>query len=201
MCLGFLKPSLVGMRSFIGNPYLGGRIWSAQRKELGERPGLLVADKAGELELVARPVHEPHLVLAVVGVEREGLGDRALRVFRRELVGVEEPGLRAVVPARHREEKALHAFVVGQRAARKERERPERQPLRQEQAPLDRADELRGVLGETRIHRAFLHEVLLARPVMMVGKVRGTRITITMCTSAMNTIKAMAKKCTRRAPS
>src|SRR5262245_40952539 len=25
-CLGFLKPSLVGIRTFIGNPYFGGRI-------------------------------------------------------------------------------------------------------------------------------------------------------------------------------
>ena len=32
MCLGFLKPSLVGMRSFIGKPYLGGSSWSAKRK-------------------------------------------------------------------------------------------------------------------------------------------------------------------------
>src|SRR5258705_210406 len=32
MCFGFLKPSLVGMRSFIGKPYMGGRISSAKRK-------------------------------------------------------------------------------------------------------------------------------------------------------------------------
>src|ERR1043165_1001583 len=27
MCFGFLKPSLVGIRSFMGKPYFGGRIW------------------------------------------------------------------------------------------------------------------------------------------------------------------------------
>lgn len=32
MCLGFLKPSFVGMRSFMGKPYFAGRIWSAKRK-------------------------------------------------------------------------------------------------------------------------------------------------------------------------
>src|SRR6267142_1696563 len=172
-----------------------------QRVELGQRPGLLVADHAGELELVALAVDLRDLVFGIERVEREGFGDCALRVFRGELHLAEYQPLSAVVPARHARQHPLHALVVGQVAARKHRERAERQALPEEQAPLDRANELRRLRRATRLHVASFHEALLARPVIMVGKVRGTSITMTMWTSTINTISAMAQKCTMRAPS
>src|SRR5205814_4880301 len=128
--------------------------------------------------LVVLAVHERDLFLAVEGVEGERLGDCALGIFRRELVRIEEPALSAVVPARHSLEQVLHPFVVGRVAAREQRERSEREALLQEQPPLDRADEPGRMSGETCLHRPFLHDVLLALPVILVGKVRGTGITI-----------------------
>src|SRR6266853_1223227 len=178
MCFGFLKPSLLGLR-----------------------PRLLLADKAGELELVARPVHVLDLIHAVKGVEGEGLGDRALREFGRELVRIEEPALSSVVPARHPAEQFLHALVVGEIAAREHCERSQRQSLPQEQPSLDAVDEFPGMPGQTRFHGAFFHVGLLARPLNIVGRVRGTRITMRMWTSTMSTSSDIVRKCTTRAPS
>src|SRR5262249_29209042 len=172
-----------------------------ERVQLGQGPGLLVADHAGELERVGLAVDVSDLVLGVERVEREGLGDRALRKFRGEPGLAEHQPLRTVVPARHAREQPLHALVVGQVASREHRERAEREALPQEQAPLDRADELGRLRREAGFHGALLHPALLVPPVSSVGKVRGTRITMTTWTSTMNTISAIAKKCRMRAPS
>ncbi len=165
-----------------------------QGVELGQRPGLLVANKALELQLVVLAVHQRDLFHAVEGVEGEGLGDRALGKFRRELVRVEEPALRAVVPARHPGEQSLHALVVGEVAAREHCERSQRQSLPEEEAPLDAVDEFSGMPGQTRFHGAFFHVGLLARPVNIVGKVRGTRITMAIWINTMSTSSDIARK-------
>src|ERR1700704_4077693 len=59
-----------------------------QRVELGQPPGLGVADHAAELELVVGAVDEPYFALAVVAVERERLGDPALGELGCQATGV-----------------------------------------------------------------------------------------------------------------
>src|SRR6185503_8018165 len=109
---------------------------------------------------------------------------RALRVFGRELAGIEKPALRTVVPVRHGHEQPLYRLRIGELAAREHRERAERERLLEEQAPLQELELFHGAL-----------------PVTIVGMVRGTSSAITTCTTTRNTSSAMAKKCSRRAPS
>src|SRR2546425_6644307 len=171
-----------------------------QRVELGQPPGLRVADHAAELELVVGAVDDPYFALAVVAVERERPGDPALGEFGCQAPRIEEPVLHAVIPARHRPEKLLHALGVGQLAAGQQRQRAERQPALQEQPPLE-IRHLRRTMREKTSAHLVAHDALRMRPVNMLGKVRGTRITMITCTMTISTTAAMAKKCTTRAPS
>src|SRR6266850_5931717 len=171
-----------------------------QRVELGKPPGLRVADHAAELELVVGAVDDAHFALAVVAVERERPGDPALWEFGRQAAGVEEPALHPVVPARHRPENLLYALGVGELAAGKQRQRADRQPALQEQPPLETRHPRRTMREKTPAH-LVAHDALRNRPVNMVGKVRGTRITMITCTMTISTTATMAKKCIRRAPS
>src|SRR2546427_4587355 len=79
-----------------------------QRVELGQPPGLGVADHAAELELVVGAVDDAHFALAVVAVERERLGDPALREFGRQAPRLEEPAQHADIPAPHRPASVPH---------------------------------------------------------------------------------------------
>ncbi len=169
--------------------------------ELRQSPRLPVADQPRELQGIGAGIHLADFILAVEGVERKWLGDGAGRIFGREPVRIEEPSLDAVIPARHLRQHDLHTFVLGELAPGEQRERTQAQPLPEEQPSLDQPYLLRSVMVETATHAASFHHRLLMRPVIMLGKVRGTRITMTMCTRAMNTTTDMARKWTRRAPS
>ena len=156
-----------------------------QRVQLGQSPGLRVADHAGELELVLLPVDVGDLVLGVEGVEREGLRDRALGEFRGEPRLAEDQRLRAVVPARHGGEQLLHALSSVSLQPESIVSAPSDSPCRRNNRRSTERHELGRERREARFHGALFHVALLARPVIIVGKVRGTRMTIAMWTSTM----------------
>ena len=172
-----------------------------KRVELWQGPSLLVTDQPRELQDIAVGVYCGNFILRVESVERKRLGDGACGIFRREPVRIEEPGLNAVIPARHRRQRGLHALVFRELAPREQCERPQAQPLLEEQPSLEHAYLRRSLVFQAVAHAASFHHLLRMRPVIMLGKVRGTRITMSTCTRAMNTTAHMAKKCTRRAPS
>ena len=88
-------------------------------------------------------------------------------------------------------EHALHAFVVGELAAGEQRQRAERQALLQEEAPLDVRLSSRAMRLD---HFVFMRSSA-SRPVIMVGKVRGTSTTIDDVHDDDQDDGAMAKKC------
>src|SRR5439155_914183 len=83
-----------------------------------------------EIEAVLPAIDLAYLVLGVIGIERERVVDPALRILRGEALRIEEPALHAIVPARHRKQHALQAFLVGELTAREHRQRADRESLR-----------------------------------------------------------------------
>ena len=106
-----------------------------QRIQFVERPHALARHAAGQHEPVRRRVDVRHVVDPVVRVERERSRDVGFGVGRREPLAAEQPGLHAIVHARHRLEERVDRRVVLQRAAGQHRQPAERQHAPVEQPP------------------------------------------------------------------
>ncbi len=96
-----------------------------QRVKLLQRPGLLVLDQAADAQFVGSPVDLGRFVQAVIGVERKRPRDHAVGIRRRQLVGIEQQRLRAVVESGNLAQHALGAGAVEDVAAGEESERAE----------------------------------------------------------------------------
>ncbi len=105
-----------------------------QRVQLGQGPDALTGDEAADLQLVVGSVDIGDVFDTVERVEREGSRDLCFGVGRRELLRIEQGGLRAVIQARHGRQECVDRIVVGERAAGQHRQAAERQKPLAEQA-------------------------------------------------------------------
>ena len=83
-----------------------------------------------------------HLLDLVIGVEARRPQHLRLGIGRRELVGIEQERLHAVVPFRNRAQHALHRAAVGDVAAGEHRQRAEADRAAQDLPAVDLLDQL-----------------------------------------------------------
>jgi hypothetical protein len=89
-------------------------------------------------------------LLVVVGVERERARDRALRIGRRQPVGVEEPSLHAIVEAGYNTQRVFGRRAVDDVATGQNRERPQARAGPQKLPARRPGQETGSFLGEQR---------------------------------------------------
>src|SRR5947209_5059857 len=99
-----------------------------------ERPWLLVVNQAVDEKLVIVPVDIRRILLAIIGIEREGTRYRAFRIGRRKPVRIEQPGLYAIVETRHDAKRILRRRPIDDVAPGQEGKRPAACPGPQEVA-------------------------------------------------------------------
>src|SRR5262249_16804880 len=109
-----------------------------QSVQFVERPGLLVSDQTGDLQLVGLAVNDGRFVFVIVAVEREWPRDCALRVGGRKLGGTEQGRLHAIVELRNLAQYTFSGFAIDNVAASQKSQSPKARRAAQETAPACR---------------------------------------------------------------
>ena len=162
-----------------------------QRVEFIDGPGPLVVDPAGQLQAIIGGIEARCLVRAVPCIVTEILHRHRLGKCRRQTLLAEQRRLHRVVPRGEAREHALHRVVIAEVAAGEQRQRAERQPAAQRLA----SDQRHRASSDVTEWRGSV-----ARPTTMASSVRGTSSVSATCTSRKNTMPAITRKCTMRAP-
>ena len=85
--------------------------------ELRQGPGAFIGNLAVKSQSPGRTVDHGRLAFRVEGVEAEIMVDLAFGECRREFVGMKQPGLNAIVPARYAAQHAVNGVVIRDVAA------------------------------------------------------------------------------------